>query len=487
MKSKPKKILIALVVALVVAGGSYWQINFNKDWREQYAYAKGVNAMIYAFPYQLNTVLRYKWSQPTGPEGYQGPVDAVNKFWHASFVDPKNYRDGGTPNADTLYSPAWVYAKEQPIIISVPPIPGDRYFSIELAGFDSDNFSYIGKRTHGNGGGNYAIVPPDWEGTLPDDVEFVAHNPTPWFYAMARIYSDFNDPSDHAQVAAIQSQMQIVALSDWGKDNPPRPPHPPVPDVGELSEMLLEEDVIAYMKKMVMSDPLSFWHNVNRAMTANGVPERDRRYLKDWADLHIGPNQDIYQADDSARAGLAAAVFDATMILRDYSTPEERRVNGWGVPPMGFGRSGVHGDFYLRAAIQSMRGIVANDAEEAMYMGASQDQHGDEINSSNTYEIHFEPGQTPPARYFWSLTIYDQDGNLMLNPYDRYAISSHAKDLTYEADGSLRIFIGGTPPEGKVGNWLPAGEKKTRISLRVYGPEKAMLERTWQPPPVKRL
>jgi hypothetical protein len=122
-----------------------------------------------------------------------------------------------------------------------------------------------------------------------------------------------------------------------------------------------------------------------------------------------------------------------------------------------------------------------------MYMGVTQDQHGDEINSSNTYEIHFEPGQTPPAKDFWSLTIYDQDANLMLNPYDRYAINSHSKDLTYEADGSLRILIGGTPPEGKVGNWLPAGEKQTRVTLRVYGTGEAMLKRIWQPPAVKRL
>ena len=63
-------------------------------------------------------------------------------------------------DADTLYSPAWVYAKEQPIIITVPKIPGNRYFAIELAGFDSDNFAYISRRFHGNGGGNYAIVPP---------------------------------------------------------------------------------------------------------------------------------------------------------------------------------------------------------------------------------------------------------------------------------------------------------------------------------------
>ena len=64
MKSIPIKSIAALTVALALAGGSYWQINFNKDWREQYAYTKGVDALIYAFPYYLNTVLRYKWGQP---------------------------------------------------------------------------------------------------------------------------------------------------------------------------------------------------------------------------------------------------------------------------------------------------------------------------------------------------------------------------------------------------------------------------------------
>ena len=487
MQLRPIKALISLVVVLALAGGSYWQINFNKDWREQYAYTKGVDALIYAFPYYLNTVLRYKWSQLEAPEGQQVPVDAVNKFWHATFVDPKNYRDGGAPNADTLYSPAWVYAKEQPIIITVPEIPGNRYFAIELAGFDSDNFAYISKRLHGNSGGNYAIVPPNWQGDLPDDVEFVAHNPTPWFYAMARIYADFNDPSDQAAVAAIQSQMQIVGLSDWGKENPPRPAHPPVPEIGDLSDVLLESDVVSYIKKMVISDPMSFWRTVNHAMTVNGVPERDQRYLKDWAELHIGPDQDVSQAEENEQAGLAKAVLDGIMIMRAYRSSEDRKVNGWGVPPVGFGRSGVHGNFYMRGAIQSMRGIVANDAEEAMYMARDKDQNGDSITSEHTYELHFPSGQTPPARYFWSLTVYDQDANLMLNDYDRYAISGNSADLIYEDDGSLRILIGGKPPEGMVGNWLPAGESFTRVTLRVYGPEKAMLERTWKPPQLRRL
>ena len=39
----------------------------------------------------------------------------------------------------------------------------------------------------------------------------------------------------------------------------------------------------------------------------------------------------------------------------------------------------------------------------------------------------------------------------MLNDYDRYAISGNSEDLIYEDDGSLRILIGGKPPEGMVG------------------------------------
>ena len=50
MKSISLKVFMGLLVILVIAGGSYLQINFNKDWREQYAYAKGVNAMNLCVP-----------------------------------------------------------------------------------------------------------------------------------------------------------------------------------------------------------------------------------------------------------------------------------------------------------------------------------------------------------------------------------------------------------------------------------------------------
>ena len=103
-----------------------------------------------------------------------------------------------------------------------------------------------------------------------------------------------------------------------------------MPDVGNLSDVLLETDVVSYIKKMVMSDPASFWDIVNRAMTVNGVAERDQRYLKDWAELHIGPDQDVSEAEDNEQAGLAKAVFDGIRLCAPI-TPLKRKKSPVGV------------------------------------------------------------------------------------------------------------------------------------------------------------
>ena len=82
-------------------------------------------------------------------------------------------------------------------------------------------------------------------------------------------------------------------------------------------------------------------------------------------------------------------------------------------------------------------------------MARDKDQSGDSITSEHTYELTFRRDKLrQPERT--SLTVYDQDANLMLNDYDRYAINGNSEDLIYENDGSLRILIGGKPPE----EWL---------------------------------
>ena len=483
-------LLCALILAVTFMSGT-WYHKFNKDWQQQYAYAKGVDALIYTFPYFLNSALLYKWSQPSiGETNTEGPRLAANSFWHATqMANPKHYQDGGMPNIDTLYSVAWAHVKDEPLIISVPKIPDERYYTFGISGFDSDNFAYIGKRTHGNQGGHYAITPQGWQGELPDNVENLAQSPTPWFIIVGRTMLDPNQPGDFEAVSIIRSQYKITGLADWLAGRESKPEHPSIADVGPLSRSLHEGNIVDFIKEMAVSNPMLYWQIVNQAMTLNGIPARDQSRLADWADLHIGPGQDSSQLNQSEREGLSQAVLDGVQIMRALTDHGNKQVNGWVFPHHSLGRAGHKGHYFSRAALQSMKGIVAHDAEEAIYLPVSLDEHGEPLNGAGRYQLHFAANQLPKVKEFWSLTAYNEDGNLILNEIDRYSVNDRSKHLVYGDDGSLTIYLSSTRPQGKTHNWLPIDDamSPTTLVLRAYGPSSKMIEQRWNPPLIKRL
>ena len=72
-------------------------------------------------------------------------------------------------------------------------------------------------------------------------------------------------------------------------------------------------------------------------------------------------------------------------------------------------------------------------------------------------------GQTPAAR-LWTLTAYDADGRLMLNPARRSGF--HSREIVRRPDGSFVISVS---PEVAPGNWLPIGRvEHFRLVLRLY-------------------
>jgi hypothetical protein len=100
---------------------------------------------------------------------------------------------------------------------------------------------------------------------------------------------------------------------------------------------------------------------------------------------------------------------------------------------------GNYGTNYLLRAAVAKFGFAANIAADAVYMHAFRDISGGSLTGANSYAIHFAPGQTPPARGFWSITPY-QDHFLVPNPINRYDVGSET-GLVPNADGSLDIFL----------------------------------------------
>lgn len=441
-----------------------------EDWRSEYAYSAGLQAFIYGFPYIYNAQVRHKWvTQPRNPKFV--PYAAVNEFWHASQLMDATYRDGGCPNNDTLYSIAWLDLGPEPIILSHPEM-GDRYFTFELMGVASDNIDYIGQRTTGSEAGNFAIVGPRWEGDLPEDVDQSrAHSPSRTVLVMGRTLVD-NDPDDVAEVKKLQEQYLLTPLSEWGKENPNRSGH------RDVLEPIEPED-----------DPIGPFKTLNAMLAENPPPAHHEVLMEQFAHVGIGPGLDLEEQPEAVKQGLVRAELIGMALLKQQflSGDWAHIVHGWRYPPPEIGRYGD--DFLLRAADQSMAGIMCNDPDEGVYLVNFNDEDGEKYKAEHRYRIHFDADNMPPVDSFWSLGMYGTDLNLVANPIDRYSIGDRTSGLKKDPDGGLTIHLQAEAPEGDgAANWLPTpSEGEWFAILRLYRPRPQVIDATWECPPIERL
>ena len=124
------------------------------------------------------------------------------------------------PNADTLYTNAWLDLSTEPYVLGVPDMRG-RYYLLPMLDAWTEVFQVPGKRTTGTGPQKYLITGPGWKGEVPaDTLQYKA--PTNLVWILGRIYSS-GTPEDYAEVHALQDQMSLVPLSAYGKPyTPPR-------------------------------------------------------------------------------------------------------------------------------------------------------------------------------------------------------------------------------------------------------------------------
>jgi hypothetical protein len=157
---------------------------------------------------------------------------------------------------------------------------------------------------------------------------------------------------------------------------------------------------------------------------------------------------------------------------------------GWLLPASNIGDYGT--DYRFRAII-AVVGLGANTPDEAIYPTGITDSTGALFDGANAYRLTFAPGDEPPAKYFWSVTMYDSSAYLVPNPIDRYSIGPSHPPLARKPDGSIVIAIQQTEPAEADVNWLPSPPGGFRLALRLYGPSKAARNGTWRPPGVVRV
>ena len=174
-----------------------------------------IDGYMYAYPLVTMEITRRVMTNVEKPEGSKAPMTQFAKLRSYPAVDDRSVT---APNADTLYTLAWVDLSKEPWILTLPDMK-DRYYLFPMLDGWTNVFQVPGKRTTGTKAQKYAITGPGWSGTLPAGVTEYK-SPTSVVWILGRIYST-GTPEDYKAVHALQDQVSAVPLSAFGKPYSP--------------------------------------------------------------------------------------------------------------------------------------------------------------------------------------------------------------------------------------------------------------------------
>lgn len=397
----------------------------------------------------------------------------VNTFGHKRAFPDAAFTDVVSPNADTLYSSAWLDLSKEPMVLSVPDTSG-RYYLMPMLDAWTNVFASPGKRTTGTKRGVFAIVGPNWQGQLPKGVKEI-RSPTDMAWLIGRIQT--NGKQDYANVHRLQDQFRLVPLSAWRKGS--RTAVQPVPRAAMIDTETPPAEQVAAM------DAQAFFTRLAALLPANPPAADDAAMVEKMQRMGIKVGQPFKTTvlePSTARAVQEDASAALTMIKANGRKSAAGNM-GWRVQR----DIGVYGTDYGRRAVVAMFGLGANLPEDAIYPTARADAMGRPFDGGSRYVLHFDKSQLPPVKAFWSLTMYNEKQAFVSNSMQRYAIGSRDR-LRYNRDGSLDIYIQyERPDERKVSNWLPAPPDAFNLMLRAYWPDQVVLDGKWMPPAVQRV
>jgi hypothetical protein len=173
-------------------------------------------AYIYGFPMAVNYQTMYKQAIDTTSKDYRGAINTLNSSKSVATSDDKFVV---TPNSDTPYSYLWMDLRAEPIVVTMPKIEPNRYYTAQLVDLYTYNFAYLGTRAYGNDGGTFLIAGPGWNGATPPAVKAVIHSETQFAYALFR--TQLFNMADLPKVNRIQDSYKSQPLSAFAKQPAP--------------------------------------------------------------------------------------------------------------------------------------------------------------------------------------------------------------------------------------------------------------------------
>ena len=477
--SYPRRTITALLgaapILLLHRGSASAQISEMPPTPRSEAEQIALDAYVYGYSLITTEITRVQMSNVDKIEGMHAPTGL---FSNIKRYPSAGFRGVSAPNADTLYSVAWLDLAE-PQVFSHPDM-GRRFYLFEMTDLWMTDFDSPGTRTAGGQAASYLITGPGWTGTVPAGMKQITCA-TRYMVILGRTYADGTD-QDYAAVNALQAQYKIVPLSAYGKSYtyqaPSVNPNPGFSMTAAPQAVILDMDTSTYFNMMA------------RLMGGAAPPaSEDAPMLTRMAKIGLVPGQPFDMA--KLEPGVQVALKDLGKVALQHIEASKNSlgamVNGW-VVTKGLG---VYGTDYMKRAVVAAFGWPANLPQDAVYPYTEADSGGRKLSGANKYTLTFAKGETPPVNAFWSITMYEIDKGwwFVPNPLNKFTVSPR-NDLKFNPNGSLTLYFQNeSPGNDREANWLPAPKGEFIPMLRMYWPKEgdlSIVNGTWKPPPVEK-
>ena len=374
------------LAAIVTTAALFAPAAHAQDVTPEDARAIAKEAFTYGYPLVDNYIISYDYFVDETSPNFKAPWNNLANI--ARVFTPADTAVQ-TPNSDTPYSWAGLDLRAEPIVLSLPEIEKNRYYSVQI--WDTYNYiiGYAGSRTTGNDAGNIMIAGPDWSGETPAGIKKVYSSDTE--FGIFVIRTQLFNPDDIENVKKIQAQYKMQPLSAFLGTTPP----PAAPVV----------DFVKPITKAELNTSLEFFNIMNFVLTYSPTLPSEAALRERFARIGIegGKTFDPSTLSPEMKTAIEAGRADA---LKDFAGAAQQMNEGKITSGDVFGTREFLGDNYLYRWLGTI-GIYGNAKQEAMYPVLAVDSKGEKLTGANKYTLRFAPGELPPVNAFWSTTMYE--------------------------------------------------------------------------------
>jgi hypothetical protein len=438
-------------------------------------YVKHIGTLAYLWGWPMVNIHNRKVTFEKLPEPlYKGgvvPLSPPNQLCMLTDYIKPGEKDVTCPNQDVVYGFGLTDFSKDALVIQVPDF-GERFWVYQVCNQRTDGYAQLGKM-YGTKPGFYLLAGPKWKGKVPEGITQVFKCDTDLGVVIPRVFQT-DDPADKKSIQPILQKILMYPLSQFDgktktKDWTKIPVLPSPPTVGNEETKWVKPEVFFDELPVILKEvpPLpgeeAIYGQIESVLAAAAKDPKIKKVLE--------------QAATEADQKLINPLFQFSNVgypLKDNWTTQ--------------GNGAQFGLDYLTRTACAKANIFVNKPNETKYFYQDRDVAGTRLQGNNKYTITFAKGEIPPVKGFWSLTLYNQYHFFSPNTISRFSLGTKNKDLKYNADGSLTLYVQNTQPSNdKLSNWLPSPKETFSLYIRCYWPEDRVVKDSWIPPAVLKV